>query len=453
MTETGPAPTGRTLGVKPKPRALLSWDGPEHDRIAETLALHAPTIEGVDALHGVRQADYDILVTNQVERLSSGASHVAQVPAAHLCVISFMPPDADNFTTVDALTGRLVIRSCRYHLAKSVQVPDDLPDAARDLVMDDLAPVALARASHPHFEVVDWRSGEDPRDPAPEIRPFLVSTPPDPKVLAGWYPRSPRSEAWVLPNDLSRPWEWVAAAIQHWAVTYGQFPLVGGWWEQPRWQTGPETEAAARRAALRDELAKTTVRLEAEIGAATAALNGARAKATGGLRRLLTEKGDPLNAAAADALGQLGYKVVDRDEEEPPADKGGKVEDLGATDPDDPSVDPIIEVKGYDTGAKASDLALMLRHSTRAERAGRSPSAIWWVTNHWRKRSPDDRGTVLAGEDAMIAANAGEDVPLVVIDTRDLFRAVRAVEDGRVTPADVRASLRAARGRWEGVPD
>jgi hypothetical protein len=72
MTETGSAPTGRSLGVEPMPRALLSWDGPEHDRIAETLALHAPTIEGVAALHRVRQTDYDILVTNQVERLSLG---------------------------------------------------------------------------------------------------------------------------------------------------------------------------------------------------------------------------------------------------------------------------------------------------------------------------------------------------------------------------------------------
>ncbi len=114
-------------------------------------------------------------------------------------------------------------------------------------------------------------------------------------------------------------------------------------------------------------------------------------------------------------------------------------------------MDPIIEVKGYDAGAKASDLALMLRHLSRADRAGRSPSAIWWIANHWRKRSPDDRGVILAGEDAMIAAHAGEGVPLVVVDTRDLFRAVRAVEDGRMTPPEVRASLRAARGRWEGI--
>ena len=451
MTEPGHAPTGRTLGVEPQPRALLCWDGPDHDRIFETLALHAPTIQEIGGLYEVRQTDYDLLVTNQMERLM-GPSAARQVPARRLCLISFPPAGANDLTTVDAWAGRLEVRLRLRYLAKSIEVPDGLLDAVRDLVTDDLVPVALARPAHPYFEVADFRPGGEPKEPPPEMRPFLLTTPPSPRPLAGWYPRSPRSEAWVLPNDLRRPWDWVAAAIRHWAVTYGRFPLVGGWWEQPSWQTLAEAAAAVRQTELRDELAEATARLEAEIGAATGALHDARRRAMSGLRRLLTEKGDPLKAAAAEALTQLGYNVVDRDEEDQLADKGGKVEDLGATDPDDASVDPIIEVKGYDAGAKASDLALMLRHLSRADRAGRSPSAIWWVANHWRKRPPDVRGVILAGEDAMITTQAGEDVPLVVIDTRDLFRAVRAVEDGRVTSPEVRASLRAARGRWEGSP-
>jgi hypothetical protein len=42
-----------------------------------------------------------------------------------------------------------------------------------------------------------------------------------------------------------------------------------------------------------------------------------------------------------------------------------------------------------------------------------------------------------------------EDVPLVVVDSRDLFRSVRAVEEGKIVPDQIRASLRVARGRWE----
>ncbi len=152
----------------------------------------------------------------------------------------------------------------------------------------------------------------------------------------------------------------------------------------------------------------------------------------------------------AAALARLGYAVTDRDLETPP-DGAGKIEDLGATDPDDTTIDPVIEVKGYDRGARAGDLGQMLRHLMRATSAGRAPSAIWWVANHSRSMPPDARPLVLANENALVQGHAEEDVPLVIIDTRHLFRAVQAVEVGTVTPAQVRASLRAARGRWEGV--
>jgi hypothetical protein len=284
-------------------------------------------------------------------------------------------------------------------------------------------------------------------DSAPPLRPFLLTTPPSPKVIAGSYPRGSDSEGWALPNDLSRPWDWVAAAVRHWAITYGRFPLLGGWWEDRRWQTSDEVAATARRTALRAELAATTSRLEAELAGASGELEAAKRDAAIGPRRLLTEKGDPLKDAVAQALGQLGYAVADRDLESPP-DAGGRIEDLGVADPDDADFDPIVEVKGYDSGARAGDFGAMVRHLVRALAAGRSPSAIWWVANPWRRRPPEERPLLLAGEEPMIDDHAGEDVPLVVIDTRDLFRAVRAVEDGLVTSTEVRASLRAARGRW-----
>ena len=463
MTDDATEPSGRRLGVAPMPRALLSWDGPQQDRIAEVLALYAPTIREIRSLRDVRQADYDLLVTDRMQPLTwMGSAGEAREPADHLCVISFIPSgDTGNRGTVDAFAppGNVAIDWRSPHLANSIEVPDDLLDAARDLVEDDLVPAALARNSHHYFVPALWQHWKNSRplpgvpSDAPEIQPFLLTTPPDQKVLAGWYLRSPGSEAWVLPSDLKRPWDWVAAAVRHWAVTYGRFPLVGGWWEDRRWQTVAESEAARMRAALEAELADVTARLQAEISSATSALHQARREAAEGRRRLLSEKGNVLKHAAADALGQLGYKVIDRDKQEAPADKGGKVEDLGIIDPDDLAVDPIVEVKGYDRGAKASDLALMLRHASRALRGGRTPTPIWWIANHWRKRSPDDRGLLLAGEDAMIALHADDEVPLVLIDTRDVFRAVRAVEEGRVAPSDVRASLRAARGRWEAIPE
>lgn len=118
-------------------------------------------------------------------------------------------------------------------------------------------------------------------------------------------------------------------------------------------------------------------------------------------------------------------------------------------DPDEAAFDPIVEVKGYDKGAKAGDALKMARHMARAQASGRSPSAIWWVINHSRTQAPAERGLVLAGEEALIADEADEAAPLVLIDTTTLFRVIRAVEDGTLTPDQVRASLRAAKGRWD----
>lgn len=312
--------------------------------------------------------------------------------------------------------------------------------------------MALGREAHPVFLLRAWRHRlvPAPRPPgtpegAPEMHPFMGSTPPT--VLAGWYLRSEYSEGWVLPSDIRRPWDWVAAAIQHWALTYRQFPLVGGWWNQSAWQTKAEADSSQRTADLKARLIAITTQLEGEIATAQAQVEEAARDASGGRRRLLTHKGDPLKQAVAEALEALGYTVTDRDKEEP-LDPGGKVEDLGVADRDDSTTDPLTEVKGYDNGAKASDLADIGRHLTRAVRIGRSPTAIWWVINHWRKRPPDDRGPVLAGEEAMIARHASDQSPLVLIDTRDLFRVLRAVEEGQVSAETVRESLRAARGRW-----
>ncbi len=457
--------SGRIIGVEPKPRVLFSWKGSAGPRVAAALAHHAPTVRTIERLEGVRQDDYDVLVTDRMDDLIGQESYGRTItgPMGHLFVVSFAEPHSQaTWGTADVLSAKreIGVDWKAGFLSKSVEVPDDRLESAADLVDDDLVPTIRSRESHLHFVSSSWRIAYTymADDSAPRYerrpvdafkpRPFLLTGGRDPQVLAGWYPRSPESEGWVVPSDVKRPWDWVAAAIKHWAITYRRFPLVGGWWDDPTWQTGPESTASSVRAAAKVELATTTARLEADLVAATAALEAAQLAAAGGLRRLLTEKGEPLKSAVMVALAKLGYMVIDRDLEEP-LDPGGKIEDLGLVDPDDPTADPVVEVKGYDSGAKAADIGLIMRHLRRAEAAGRKPSATWWVINHWRNKAPGDRGPVLSGDNGMIGEHAADDVPLVVIDSMELFRAVRAVEDGQASPAAVRAALRAARGRWE----
>lgn len=457
--EAAPSRGFRTIGEEPKPRVLLCWFGPEKDRITEVLALNAPTVREVEDLAGVRQDNYDVLVTDSMWRARSNGYSVYE-PERHLFVLSFAGSDRSQQDTTSHVADicenppTTILWQTGY-TSRAVDLPEDLLPAAVDLANDDLVPAALSRESHLYFttspRITRPQVSGRPPDVA-ELHSFLRTSGAGSRVLAGWYRRSDASEAWLLPSDVSRPWDWVEAAIQHWARTYRTFPLVGGWWDDPRWRTVAEAQADQARAALRAELASTTARLEAEIAAATAVLEDAQRDAAGGPRCLLTEKGEPLKEAVAAALTQLGYAVVDRDQESPP-DGAGKIEDLGAADPDDTTVDPIIEVKGYDRGARVGDIGQMMRHLVRATSAGRSPNAIWWVANHSRSVPPDARPLVLANENAMVREHAEEEVPLVIIDTRHLFQAVQAVEMGTATPAQVRASLRSARGRWDGIQE
>lgn len=89
--------TGRRVGDQPKPRALLAWDGPDRDKVAATLAAHAPTVREIASLREVRQTDYDVLVTNRMDSLLiRDSAGEAREPAAHLCVLSVASarPDA-----------------------------------------------------------------------------------------------------------------------------------------------------------------------------------------------------------------------------------------------------------------------------------------------------------------------------------------------------------------------
>jgi hypothetical protein len=196
------------------------------------------------------------------------------------------------------------------------------------------------------------------------------------------------------------------------------------------------------------ELRDTTARLKSLRDAASDDVETVRAQARDGWRRLLTEKGNLLSQVVHEALIVLGYEVKDLDRESLLEDGGGRREDYRIVDPDDARHDPIVEVKGYDRGARAGDLGKLFRHETRAVRSGRTPTGIWFVVNFSRYTAPDDRGIVLAGEDALTDGSAEEDTPLLVIDTRDLFSAIRSVESSRVSAAAVRQSLRRGRGRW-----
>lgn len=169
--------------------------------------------------------------------------------------------------------------------------------------------------------------------------------------------------------------------------------------------------------------------------------------AASGAQRLLTEQGDKLEEAVVEVLKDLGFGVRDMDDHHDQK-TGAKLEDLRVTDPAQLDWNCLVEVKGYNKGAKVSDVGQIIGRPLRAYllENRKDPESIWHIVNTERNTSPDDRK--LAIPNSAIDLSELTKASGCLIDTRDLFKAWKAVEAGRASKEEVRESLRSGVTRW-----
>lgn len=107
----------------------------------------------------------------------------------------------------------------------------------------------------------------------------------------------------------------------------------------------------------------------------------------------------------------------------------------------------LVEVKGFEKGASPKGATQLASRPLVAfvTAEGRAPDALWYVSNHDLATDPDERPVGLAGDSAidLLEGHGG-----AFIDTRDLLRAHLDVLAGVLDPADARALLVSARGRF-----
>jgi hypothetical protein len=72
------------------------------------------------------------------------------------------------------------------------------------------------------------------------------------------------------------------------------------------------------------------------------------------------------------------------------------------------------------------------------------PTSCWYIVNQFFSTDPDLRHPPL--EDRQEVVGLFEQIGGLVIDTRELFQLVRAVDASRMTPADARRKLRSSTG-------
>jgi len=276
----------------------------------------------------------------------------------------------------------------------------------------------------------------------------LVQVGQEKRVYAFRARKGSRLRMWALPEHTTEHRAWLLHVLEvlH-EVDPDRFPGDPEWQAGTRWAT-PELAAAHDARRLAEEQLQATVAAATEtVAAAEDAVTVARSTAATGMWRLLTAEGDDLVDAVQAALTDLGFDAKNVDDENR-LRHGRRLEDLRVADPEQPDWESLTEVKGYTKGAKVTDVHQVTQHPSMyfAIDRGRGPRTVWHVVNAWREKDPTLRESAIPNDADLKALT---DAPGALIDTRDLFRAWRDVQNGRAAAADVRHSLRTAVTRWK----
>ncbi|WP_146073260.1 hypothetical protein [Arthrobacter sp. N199823] len=434
MTETA------LINTSPRPRILV-LGSPHLASLVDQIKAFAPTVSHTYGIHNVRQAEWDLVVTDRPYMDVS----------TDLCVI-YIAPDSDNPQTLDWRSPwKSEVRSRHGSVSQELQRVNSLPERIGRLTHEHLEPIFRTRTDHTYFAL--WSAAHRfipaNAEPGPDIDPFILSG--DNQVLAGRYKRSTTSEAWLLPSDISDPIPWIKGAIAEWhEINPSRFPGNPSWSQNPDWMNSAEQRihreidnAKAKFAVVRRDHIEVVRDLES-------ALQAAAEEADNYERALLTSQSETLKNAVARCLSEIGFIVEDRDQI---ADPGDDLEDLRVTDPEAPGWVALVEVKGYSKGATTAAISQFIRFNNRYVLAnGKPPSANWYVVNQFMNRDPSERQPVLNGKDEDVRAFAEGNSGLVV-DTTQLFGLLSKVASDSLTAVEARASLRLSTGRFINQPE
>jgi hypothetical protein len=428
---------------------MVTIDGPSHPQVifvgfedddpglAAMRAVVPSWRVGLDGLEDLRSVEWDIFVCKEAG---------ADVPV-HMHVLAFNTPQPGT-ALVDGDACHLSRKNSPLSSALDV-APDFTDEGLRRLVMSELVPWLRTQERFLHLQATHYMSYATGLLPQSADSSWSVRDA-DGYMLAGDFARTHGSaRGWYLPFTPARPEQWLLAAMRDWHErTPDMVPAMPDWRSRPPWQTAPEVKAQTELLEFESRRNLTIDRLNAEELQVLAAIDQASVAANNGLRRLLTSQSDNLVDAVKDALTVLGFTVDDMDAQIEPGT--AKLEDLQVHDPTDTSWSNITEVKGYSNGgARTADLAFERFARAFAIKTGAYPDSRWYVINQMFNADPDERPAPFAGgatDVAMFAELGG-----LVIDTRELFKLVSAVEAGELLPHRARESLRGATGVFKFV--
>lgn len=426
----------KTVGEQPRPRALV-WMFDKDD--AAVAAAEFATAKIISDPSEVHQGEWDVVVTD-----------ISADPfESHLFRICF---GAQTCGTAEFVSERWrsysTVHFDKEETRESIFVNVVSESEIGRLVDDTLIRLARSRAVNPLLSFSSFTMSPSDGGIGSRIEPLLTTN--ERKVLAAYIRHEKGSETLCLPPGVSKLRDWTRAALIRWhSMDPVRFPTNPGWQESEEWFTKVELEALSRLRDAEDQLNKSLEQARLQVKEREDEVRAARIAASSGWAVLLLGRGEELVELVTQALVTLGFTVTDQDQVNPPNDR---LEDLRVTSNEHPDWVALAEVRGYAKGAAQSDL---LRLSGRFARryvveAGKEPTALWYVVNHFLNEDPGRRPEALAGNDREVDVFREEGG--LIIDTRDLFRAIRDVEGGKASQDEVRTSLVEATGRWKWSP-
>jgi hypothetical protein len=416
---------------------VLLEDLPQDVLTKEFLEL-VPTIKLVTNTERVHEDEYDILVTF--------AQNAAR-RSAHLHVLSFGADTAGGF--VEDRTKYFFVRDVST-LANELAIPPDVPPALAALLKTSVIP------NMPEGHKRAWRLVKPVQGYKATIAEDgnlasrcipLVHIGAEQSVYALLTERGGKLNL-VLPAETQQHEAWLRLFLDMVGnVDPDSVPPDLDWKISERWSPPEVSKHVGDLQALRqahEEALKEFHRREQEI---QAQLEESTRLADEGTRRILTTDGDELVEAVTTVLEDLGFKVRDMDDHHDER-TGAKLEDLRVEDPSDADWLTLVEVKGYAKGAKVNDVPQITGRPavSYTKETGQEPPAVWHIVNAWRGTNPSTRVQAIPNDDDLRPLTEASGA---LIDTRDLFEVWRDVSAGIADAESVRASLRAAKTRWQ----
>ena len=210
----------------------------------------------------------------------------------------------------------------------------------------------------------------------------------------------------------------------------GRIPQAPPRLSQPSdWYTPQERSLARNISQLEskiERLRSEQLQLQSELATETE-------KADRDIRQTLWASGDDLTLGVQNMLEELGFSVLNMDEEIKDGDP--KREDLRLTLGGQHGWEGMVEVKGYTSGTRTNDARQIREHRDKyIQEQGCPPALTLWISNPYRSMEPSSR----PAPDRNVK-NAAEAVGAVYVLVTDLYRQW-ALVTADILDADVIAS-------------